>query len=245
LKLYCIKDWGTIYETAETRKLENLRWVPVPNKHDGLGFRRVAGQKNAAELFCAWNLIIQIASKGRKSDRGQLIRDGKPLSAADMALMTGFSKSMFEKALAFFSDPSQGWLILADNPERAGESAGEAGINPERAGLSPAEGKGREGKEGKEGPPLPSQEKDPTIPSVQEVIQHGQMGKGIPPEYCREYHAKCTEQNRWVKNGKLIRWGMEIDRWWDGDRHKWQPKGKPLAGEKPKSIHDTRLEDSL
>ena len=56
--IYRIKDWESLYETAETRKLENLRWAAIPNKHDGLGFRRVAQQRNRTELFAAWVLLV-------------------------------------------------------------------------------------------------------------------------------------------------------------------------------------------
>lgn len=110
--LYRIRDWENLYETAETRKLENLRWVPIPNKHDGLGFRRLAQQRNRCELLGAWLLIVQVASKGRRGQRGVLARDGQPLDIEDLALMTGFPAPVFKDALTFFSDPKQGWLIV-------------------------------------------------------------------------------------------------------------------------------------
>jgi hypothetical protein len=222
-KLYRIRDWDTVYETAETRKLENLRWVPTPNKHDGLGFRRVTGQKNACELFAAWNLLIQIASKGRKGCRGKLMRDGRALDASDMALMTGFPKPVFDKALQFFSDPIQGWLVDGDDaksPEEAGES-------PRRVGLNPAEGKGREGIEGREGPaPAPAGDAAPEIPSADEVIRSSiATNKGIPEDYCRRYHAKNTEQHRWIRNNRVILWPQELGRFWESDRATWGRNG--------------------
>lgn len=165
--LYRIKDWDALYETAETRKLENLRWLPVPNKHDGLGFRRLANQRNRSELFSAWVLMLQVASRGRRGERGVLHRDGAPLSADDLSLMTGFPSAIFADALTFFSDPKQGWLLvdcngdISSNPASATEqSAGSPGVpasSPGRPAESPAcpasppaEGKGREWKEGKE-----------------------------------------------------------------------------------------------
>src|SRR4051812_20432981 len=99
MSLYRIRDWESIYETAETRKLENLRWVPVPNKHDGLGFRRIAQHRSRSDLLAAWLLIVQVASKGRRGQRGSLSRDNRPLNAEDLALMTGFPAPMFEQAL--------------------------------------------------------------------------------------------------------------------------------------------------
>lgn len=152
MKTYRVKDWGHHYETAETRKLVNLRWLPVPNKHDGLGFRRIAAQKDACELFTAWILILQVASKGRgPEERGNLLRGQEVLGDEDLAMMTGFPKEIFTRALEFFSNPKQGWLLVHEDelPLSAGEPAESAG----KAGASPAVWNGMEwnGSEGKEG----------------------------------------------------------------------------------------------
>jgi hypothetical protein len=56
------------------------------------------------------------------------------------------------------------------------------------------------------------------LPSVDEVIAFGNGPSGIPEAYCRHYHAKCEEQHRWIKNGRLIDWKKELPRWWAGDR---------------------------
>lgn len=144
MKLYKIASWLEKFETAETKKLTHLKWVPTPNKHDGLGFRRIVAQKNRCELFCAWNLILQVASKGRKdTERGQLIRDGRPLSDEDLAMMTGFPVKIFTDALEFFSSPQMGWLVVEYQQPPA-----SAGSPPEVPAESPAEGNGREGIEG-------------------------------------------------------------------------------------------------
>ena len=154
--VYRVKDWDAIYETAETRKLENLRWVPTPNKHDGLGFRRIAQNRNRAELLSAWLLIVQVASKGRRGQRGILTRDGRPLDAEDLSLMTGFPAPIFAQALTFFSDPKQGWLLtdsqheFSPSPASVGEqshgSPGAPAESPAPPAESPAVEKGREEK---------------------------------------------------------------------------------------------------
>jgi hypothetical protein len=150
--VYRIKDWETLYETAETRKLENLRWVPLPNKHDGLGFRRLALQKNRSELLASWVLMLQVASKAKRGHRGALMRDGRGLDHEDLALMTGFSAQAFEQALIFFSDARQGWLVLEGvvnqpPPAPPAESPATPADSPATTGESPAEGKGMEGSE--------------------------------------------------------------------------------------------------
>lgn len=149
--LYEVKNWSDLYETNETRKRTELRWVPVPNKHDGLGYKTMMAQENAAELFAAWNLILQVASKGDKDDRGKLMRDGRPLSAGQLALITGFPADSFQRALGFFSSHESGWLLktsiqAADDAGKAADDAGKAVLKEEKE-----EKEGKEKKEEKGG----------------------------------------------------------------------------------------------
>lgn len=164
MKTYRIKDWDKHYETAETRKLVSLRWLPIPNKHDGLGFRRIAAQSNAAELFTAWILILQVASKGRgPEERGNLLRGQEALGDEDLAIMTGFPKAIFTAALDFFSSSKQGWLLVHE--DELPLSAGVPAESPAKAGSSPAVWNGMEGKEGREYIALP-----PKAESARDVL---------------------------------------------------------------------------
>jgi hypothetical protein len=157
MKLYRIANWHAIYETHETRKLDRLRWVPMPNKHDGLGFRLMAAEKDACDLYAAWNLIVQVASKSEKGERGILRRGSSPLNVNNLALMTGFPARIFTRAFEFFSQPSVGWLIAEEWQEELALSPGRPGLNPGvapgRPGSNPAVWNGMEGKEGKEEEP--------------------------------------------------------------------------------------------
>jgi hypothetical protein len=135
MKAYRIKQWDECHETHESRKLTFCAWVPIPNKHDGLSFSLLKGQENRAELYCAWVLMLQIASKGRKGARGWLARNGRALSVVDMALMTGFPQSMFEAAIEFFMREEIAWLVqedymdsTGDLPFRAAPPAASAGV---------------------------------------------------------------------------------------------------------------------
>jgi uncharacterized phage protein (TIGR02220 family) len=129
MRIYTVANWSEKFETCESRKLSNLTWVATPNKHDGLSFRKMASQKNRCELFSAWNLILQVASKSKKGERGRLIRDGQGLTPDDLSMMTGFPISIFETAFEFFSSPRVGWLIIEDQqlakpPANPGDNAG-------------------------------------------------------------------------------------------------------------------------
>lgn len=113
--IYRIKDWNTIYETAESRKLVRCRYVCTPNKHDGKGYRRMIskGPALAERLFAAWNAIIQVASKS--VPRGTLADSDGALTADDLSQKTGLRKETFELAFEFFSSPEIGWLEKTEN----------------------------------------------------------------------------------------------------------------------------------
>ena len=160
--IYKIRDWETLFETCETKKLVHLRWVPIPNKHDGKSFRRIASMKNSCEIFTAWMLILQIASKCHP--RGTLIDGDIPIQTDDMAIMTGFPEKIFIDAIKVLSNGKIDWI----QPVNSSESPVIAGDHPVIAGESAAEGK--EGKEGIEG-------KDPM---VLEVVQTWNSMETLP-----------------------------------------------------------------
>ncbi len=106
--IYRIKDWNVIYEKAQTRKCDGMKWVAVPNKHDGSGYATVAAHERNCELFTAWILILEVASK--MPTRGLLVKDGKPLTARDLAKRTRFPEEIFHLAFTVLVDPEIGWL---------------------------------------------------------------------------------------------------------------------------------------
>lgn len=75
------------------------------------------------------------------------------------------------------------------------------------------------------------------IPSVEEVVVFGesQLHDQIPEAYCRNFHAKLTEDNGWIKNGMVIGWKGKLPRYWEGDKHTWFQKKTTAGGkyEKP------------
>ena len=113
--IYRIKDWNKHFEKAESRRVKTMSWVPVPTKHDGSGFRQVAAQDRAAEVFTAWILIVQTAAK--MPTRGLLFKDGKPLSARDLHYRTGYPEEIFSRALTVLSNSEIGWLEVVAGSE--------------------------------------------------------------------------------------------------------------------------------
>lgn len=128
--LYEIAEWDATYECAQSRKEQRNRWVAIPNKHDGRGFNRIALHKKSVELFAAWILIVQVASK--MPVRGVLSDKDGPLTAEDLALKTRFPLHIFELALSYFVLPEIGWMRVS------GSSGSGLVANSERTGSNPA-----------------------------------------------------------------------------------------------------------
>ena len=121
VSFYSIKDWDELFENSESRKYKNLKWVPVPNKHDGKTFSRLRSLENRVEIFAAWVLILEVASK--MPIRGVLVdSDLEPLTPEDLGVMTGFPSSIFEQALKTLILPKFGWIVeSSENPADASE----------------------------------------------------------------------------------------------------------------------------
>lgn len=107
MKAYRIKNWEKHFENNRSRTVSKLSWVPVPNSHDGEGFAVVMSHKDAAEIFSAWILILQVAS--RCQSRGILVREGgKPHDSASLSLRTRAQVKWFEKAIPVLVEI--GWI---------------------------------------------------------------------------------------------------------------------------------------
>jgi hypothetical protein len=145
MKVYRVKDWHTHFENSETRKLKSLKWVPVPNKQDGATYRALWDLPEAPEVFAAWILLLEVASKC--PERGLLAKDGEAIDAAKLALYTGCPEEVYLHAIPALT--SIGWLEVV---EVDGASPGILPEAPETSGLKGKEGKGKEQK-GREAEP--------------------------------------------------------------------------------------------
>jgi hypothetical protein len=115
--LYRVKDWNDLYENNRSRAVKELEWVPVPNRHDGEGYSIVMEHPRAAEIYTAWHLILQVAS--RCQPRGSLLRpSGTPHTPASLALKTRGKAEWFELALTFLSSQEVGWLEVVEVAEK-------------------------------------------------------------------------------------------------------------------------------
>ncbi len=166
--MYRIKDWDKHFENGESRKYKFARWLPVPNKHDGKGFRRMAKHPRKVEIFCAWNLILQVASKAPV--RGDLADENGPLTAEDLADMTDFPEEIFTLAFEVLSGEKIGWIEdIREMPGDAGKPMEAPGNLPEPVGVLQDENNKQEKKEIP--PPPTSTPVSAYSPEVTEVLK--------------------------------------------------------------------------
>ncbi|HPC61967.1 MAG TPA: hypothetical protein PKX23_14985 [Verrucomicrobiota bacterium] len=105
--VYCVANWDEKYETHQTGKLNERGWVRWPRQLDDLSYRRLAAHPRACEALAAWGVILQVASQG---EGGWLMRRGEPLTAEDLAWVSGLPAAVFELALPLLASPAIGWL---------------------------------------------------------------------------------------------------------------------------------------
>lgn len=119
-KAYRVKEWDDHFENAKSRTYEKKSWTAMPNKHHGLGLKRMLAEPDGLALFGLWCLIVQACSRHGLPRDGWLTADGRPRSApwrhSDMALMWGRPIADIERGLAFLVDPEQGWMELIAPP---------------------------------------------------------------------------------------------------------------------------------
>ncbi len=238
--IYKIRDWDRHFENAESRKVKTLRWIATPNKHDGKGYRRVSRLRNAIEVFCAWNLILQVASKSHI--RGVLADENGPLTAIDLADATGYPETIFLAAFEALTDPNVAWLERNENPGgnciSSGQntvSSGQNGkireilpISPGTSGQAGTEGEGRTGitGEGRGGedmtgkgnntPPPPPPTPKETIPPKKDELAAYMVQIGMPDESQRflDYY----ESKGWMVGRTRMKSWKATCRTWKSNR---------------------------
>jgi hypothetical protein len=128
IKGYRIRNWSGHFEISQSRRRPDQKnsWVAFPNKHDGKTFRRITREPEAERLFCAWCLIVEVASKC--IPRGDLRDPDGWLTPDDLADKTGFRPDLFALALPFFASPRIAWLEAV---QVNGAAPGQTAVSPE------------------------------------------------------------------------------------------------------------------
>lgn len=149
--MYAVRDWTELYENAETKKRLNLGWVLVPNRHDSLAFcRMMAKGEEGLVIFGVWNLVLQLASRGKQARRGLLCSDaGEAYTAEDIAIKTRAPIDSISRGLDSLVE--LGWLIKvepsglrsgvsADDPDVSADDSTEVSKKERKKERPPAHG---------------------------------------------------------------------------------------------------------
>lgn len=223
MKLYKIRDWDKYFENNRSRELKCVNWVVVPNKHDGENYSLLMRHQKAAEIFSAWVLMLQIASKC--IPRGVLIKgNGAAHSPHSLAAKSQAPAGWFELAIDYLCEHTD-WLEvieLTDSKElKCGIIAPQCGITARRD----EEGKGMEGKEGK-GRELLSE-----TPSWNEFWEYCKI-HGLGAEWYARDKFLAAGSDNW--KGKS-NWQIYADRcrsWWEQDGRPTKPPPSKHAPKK-------------
>jgi hypothetical protein len=196
MKALSIVGWDDLYETAETKKLKNLSWVPTPNSHNSLGFCELLSHPNGMAHYGAWNLILQVASKCPV--RGLLVSGrNKVHDARSIALVTRGSERMIQEAIPRLIEI--GWLSeleLGESPGTTGEDPGKTGEDPGTPVLKGREGKGKEGEGTPAASPHPSGEPSPPKPGERTKSVLLGLGLRATAETAQEWAQMAQKRGR-------------------------------------------------
>lgn len=186
MKALAVTCWNTRYENNRTRDMKSMQWVPVPNKHDGMGYTELMDHDDAMSHMGAWLLILQVASKCPQ--RGLLIDDrGREITSRSLARMTRGESTVFDAAIPRLVDI--GWLTWVDIEEmtQPSEITGLASNCGETAGKLPG-----------------------NVDRIEEngIEQNGMCDKKVIDELLKELRSKIRKRwsvERWIANSTLDR----------------------------------------
>ena len=214
---YEVKDWTTHFENSESKKYKSLTWVPVKNKHDGKGYRRLCQHPKSVQVFCAWSLIIQVASK--MPTRGLLADGDGPLTTSDLALKTGFPEPIFDLAFEVLSDPKIGWL--KKTRRRPAETPADGGINlVNRTEQNRTEQGGER-----------AREDCFEVPDFERAFAET-ASAAIPKEFCKFVFDDWTSRSGRDGGGAIVRWLPYVVKRWSREQVEWRSgthKGRKSA----------------
>lgn len=185
--------------------------MPIPNRHDGENFSMIMAHPQGAEIFSAWVLLLQVAS--RCQPRGTLLRDSKkPHTSASLAIKTRAPENWFILALDFLENNTD-WLEIEQNchdDDRQPPSPYQEGV---------IEGKGRKGIEGKGREEQPA----PEIPTESQAVTLTATA-GIPEDFSRFVYQDWSSRSGKDAGGVLVNFLPYVTKRWAREQVEWKAK---------------------
>jgi hypothetical protein len=111
--IYRIRDWDKLFENNRSRDLKTTSWVPVPNTHEGDGYKTLLDHPDGPAHYGAWHAILQVAS--RCGVRGTLVRScGELHTAESIARLAFFPERVISDALERLVSVEIDWIEVLD-----------------------------------------------------------------------------------------------------------------------------------
>jgi hypothetical protein len=115
---YRVLNWDDNFETAQSRKVDRLNWVGVPNKQHGLGLTKILSQEDGAAIYGIWHLIVGACSQQNSPRAGWLTQDGSalgvPWDVDDMAEKWRRRPAEIARALDVLCSPKVRWMTTIE-----------------------------------------------------------------------------------------------------------------------------------
>lgn len=216
MKLYSIRGWNEHFENNRSRTVKDLAWVAIPNRHDGEHFSIIMQAEHGAEIYAAWVLMLQVAS--RCQPRGTLLRDNKkPHTMSTLSVKTRAPENWFVLAFEFLEKHTD-WLDVKDLQEGCQPPVS---LLPQHCQPPDEEGKGREGK-GENGPRhFPEAE----TPSWEEWWSYCQSPNcGLGAEWYARDKFQAAEAEQWKGKQNWRAHAVRCKNWWQQDGSLMAPK---------------------
>jgi hypothetical protein len=211
MKVYRVKGWGDYFENNRTRTMDVMRWVPIPNKHDGDGYTEMVDGPDGAAIYGAWVALVQVASKCHP--RGTLLRDNKtPHTPESIARVTRLPVKSIEKVIQKAASGSVGWLEVVEIESNAQGCQVPATETAGGCGQTTIEGKRREGIEQKEGKPdaeHPQQSDSQWLDALSK--DSANRGIDVPREYGK-MRQWCQVNHKHPTRKRFVNWLNRADK---------------------------------
>jgi len=228
-KAFHIVQWA-LYESADTRKTENMSWFKKRTKLVGLGIGKVMREPypRNMELYGIWTVLETLATQSSPQHRGWLVRDGQPLDFDGMSsLIPTVPAEAFQQACEWFVRNIPGWFQCAEFPP-TGTPPGKSPGNLPPTGTPPGEIPPRERE--RESTDRENQERESVPPGspadghavpTEEDVRAWARVNDVDENYAAERFHATTEKHQWESNGRVIDWRSRFKRFWSDDKAEW------------------------
>lgn len=122
--IYRVAKWEEVFETAESRRYANLRWVAMPISLNSNGYEAMLEdfESEAPAIYGAWCALVAVAASC--AVRGLLCSSrGRALKLSQISRRTGFEVPLLESMIRWAAMPEIAWLEVLTEEQALAELA--------------------------------------------------------------------------------------------------------------------------